>query len=72
MGFAIMEGLNGTLCRTRRIAEADSDLHCDRTEKIAREGVITSGPETIAAFISHMSRGSGLRREQRQRGYGPS
>ena len=32
-------------------AEADSDLHCDRTEKIAREGVVTSGPETIAAFI---------------------
>jgi hypothetical protein len=23
----------------------------DRTEKIAREGVVTSGPETIAAFI---------------------
>src|SRR4029453_15983751 len=26
--LAIMESCNGTLCGTRRIAEADSDLHC--------------------------------------------
>ena len=47
----------------------------DQTGKIVREGVVTSDPETIAAFIkSHdpMLRGLGLRREQRQRGYGPS
>src|SRR5260370_41386878 len=28
MGLAIMENGNGALCRTGRIAEADSDLHC--------------------------------------------
>jgi hypothetical protein len=47
----------------------------DQTGKIEREGVVASDPETIAAFIkSHarMSRESGLKREPRRRGYGPS
>ena len=47
----------------------------DQTGKIEREGVVPSDPEAIAAFIeSHSSNVArvGLRREQRQRGYGPS
>ena len=45
----------------------------DRTGKIEREGVVAANPEAIAAFIkSHMLHGSGLRREQRRHGYGPS
>ena len=47
----------------------------DRTGKIEREGIAASDPETIAAFVKRMRRmshGSGLRREQRRRGYGLS
>src|SRR5262249_27614625 len=47
----------------------------DQTGRIEREGVVASNPEAIGAFIkSHasMSHGSGLRREQRRHGYGPS
>ena len=44
--------------------------------KIVREGSVASNPEAIAAHSSsrmrRMSRGSGLRRERHQRGYGPS
>jgi len=51
MAFAIMEGRNGALCRTGRIAEADSDLHRRSAGKIEREGVVASDPEAIAAFV---------------------
>jgi Transposase and inactivated derivatives len=46
-----MESRNGALCRTGRVAEADSDLHRRSNGKIEREGVVTSDPETIAAFV---------------------
>ena len=47
----------------------------DRSGKIEREGVVTSDPETIAAFVKSMRRmspESDLRQEQRRPGYGPS
>jgi transposase len=46
-----MEDCNGALCRTGRIAEADSDLHRRSDWKIEREGVVASDPESIAAFV---------------------
>ena len=47
----------------------------DRTGRIEREGVVTSDPDTIAAFVKSMRRmspESDLRQEQRRLGYGPS
>ena len=47
----------------------------DPSGKIEREGVVTSDPETIAAFVNcmrRMSPESDLRQEQRRPGYGPS
>ena len=47
----------------------------DRTGKIEREGVVASDPEGSrhsSNRMRRMSRGSGSRREQRRRGYGPS
>jgi hypothetical protein len=44
-GLAIMENCNGALCRTGRIAEADSDLHrrSDWKDRARRGGCIRSG-----------------------------
>jgi hypothetical protein len=47
----------------------------DRTGKIEREGVVASTPRAsrhLSSRMRRMSRGSGLRREQRRIGYGPS
>ena len=46
-----MESCNGALCRTGRVAEADSDLHrrSNRKDRARRSG--NFGPETIAAFV---------------------
>jgi hypothetical protein len=44
-GLAIMESRNGALCRTGRVAEADSDLHCrsDRKDRARRGCCIQPG-----------------------------
>jgi hypothetical protein len=51
MGRATLERRNGTLCRTRRIAETDFDLHRRSDRKVGSEGVVASDPEAIATFI---------------------
>jgi len=44
-----MESRNGALCRTGRVAEADS---VDQTGRIEREGVVASNPEATAVLAS--------------------
>jgi hypothetical protein len=47
----------------------------DRTGKIEREGVVSFDPrrsQHSSSHMHHMSHGSGSRRDQRRRGYGPS
>jgi hypothetical protein len=72
-GPCIMENRNRALCRTGHIAEADSDLH-RRLDRKGRAGVVASDPRPsrhLSGRMRRMSRGSGLRREQRRDGYGP-
>ena len=47
----MMERGNGTLCRIRRVAETDFDLHRRSDRKVEREGVVASDPEAIATII---------------------
>ena len=75
MGPCNHGGRNGALCRTGRVAETDSDLHRRSKRKDRARRVVTSDPETIAAFVKshapHVAR-IGLEAGATSTGYGPS
>ena len=51
MGPCNHGGCNGALCRTGRLLKLTAIWIVDRTGKIEREGVVSSDPEAIAAFV---------------------
>jgi hypothetical protein len=50
-GLAMMERRNGTLCRTRRVAETDFDLHRRSEERSSAKGCLLLTRRRIATFI---------------------